>query len=201
MSYRVSYRNAGGLNMGPMAFLLIINFLMYVATSIKPDLFIGLFGLYPRTVLSEPWTVVTSMFIHSPFPNFWHLVANMWMLYFYGSYLIRLIGEGRFMVVYFIGGIVGSLAFILLANPYSVAIGASGAIFALAGALTVLRPRMTVVLFPIPLPMPLWVFVIGGFILLSFAGGVAWQAHLGGLVFGLIIGYFFRRKRRGFYLD
>jgi membrane associated rhomboid family serine protease len=207
MSYRVSYRNAGGLNMGPMAFLLIINFLMWVATSIKPDLFIGLFGLYPRTVLSEPWTVVTSMFIHSPFiisqpfSSIWHILANMWMLYFFGSYLIRLIGEGRFMVVYFIGGIVGSLAFILLANPYSVAIGASGAIFALAGALTVLRPRMTVVLFPIPLPMPLWVFVIGGFILLSFAGGVAWQAHLGGLVFGLIIGYFFRRKRRGFYLD
>ena len=68
--------------------------------------------------------------------------------------------------------------------------------FAVAGALTVLRPKSTVFNFPIPAPIPLWIAVIGGFLLLSFMPSVAWQAHLGGLVLGLIAGYLFRRRRR-----
>jgi membrane associated rhomboid family serine protease len=55
---------------------------------------------------------------------------------------------------------------------------------------------MRVFIFPIPVPMPLWVAIIGGSILISFLPGIAWQAHLGGLVAGLLCGYYFRKKGR-----
>ena len=93
----------------------------------------------------------------------------------------------------------GSVLFILLAPPYSIAIGASGAVFALGGALTVMRPKLRVFVFPIPVPLPLWVAVIGGFFIISFFPHIAWQAHLGGLAFGLIAGYFFRKRERLFF--
>ena len=84
----------------------------------------------------------------------------------------------------------------LLAPSSYIAVGASGAIFALGGALAVMRPRLKVFVFPVPVPVPLWAAVIGGFFIISLLPGIAWQAHLGGLVFGLIAGYFFRRRER-----
>jgi len=79
------------------------------------------------------------------------------------------------------------------------AVGASGAIFALGGALTILVPYVKVYIFPIPAPLPLWVAVIGGFVILSFLPGVAWEAHLGGLLTGLAAGLVFRRGRRYYF--
>ncbi len=93
----------------------------------------------------------------------------------------------------------GSALFILLAPPYSIAIGASGAVFALGGALAVMRPKLRVFIFPIPVPIPLWAAVIGGFLIISLFPGIAWQAHLGGLVFGVTAGYFFRKRERLFF--
>ena len=196
MSYRVSYRSGGGLNLGPIGFLIIINLILYVATSIKPDLFIGLFGLSRMSFPGQWWTVITSMFIHAPFPNFWHILFNMLTLYFFGNYLISLVNERNFLITYFLGGLLGSFSFLLLSSPFSIAIGASGAVFSLAGALTVLRPRLKVFIIPIPIPIPLWVASII-FVMLSFSVGIAWQAHLGGIVFGVIIGYIFKRRQRG----
>jgi len=123
----------------------------------------------------------------------------MLTLYFFGTYLYRLIGQGKFLFVYFGGGILGSILFILLAPPFSIAVGASGAVFALAGALVVMRPKLPVLIFPIPVPIPLWLAVIGGFLILSFLPYIAWQAHLGGLVLGLIAGSFFRKRERYFF--
>ena len=117
-------------------------------------------------------------------------------LYFFGKYLSALVGERKFLIVYFIGGILGNIFYILLAPPLSIAIGASGAVFALGGVMAVMRPKLRVFVFPIPAPLPLWAAVIGGFLIISFFPNVAWQAHLGGLVFGLTIGYFFRKRER-----
>ena len=93
----------------------------------------------------------------------------------------------------------GNVLFILLAPPLSRVIGASGAVFALGGALAVMRPKLRVFVFPLPVPIPLWAAVIGGFLIISFFPDIAWQAHLGGLVSGLIAGYFFRKREHFFF--
>ncbi len=123
----------------------------------------------------------------------------MLALFFFGRYLSALVGTNRFLIVYFVGGIIGSIFYVILAPPISMAVGASGAIFALAGALVVMRPKTRVFIFPIPVPLPLWAAVIGGFLVLSLFPNVAWQAHLGGLVVGLISGYFFRKRERFYF--
>lgn len=189
------YRGYRTFSLSPVFISIVANLLMFVATSVSPTLVFRL-GLVPAVFLSQPWTIVTSMFVHS---GLWHLIANMLTLYFFGSSFSRLVGDVRFLVVYFSGGILGNVLYILLGEPLSVAIGASGAIFALGGALAVMTPKLRVIIFPIPAPLPLWIAVIGGFVILSFLPFVAWQAHLGGLVAGLIAGYFFKKKARYYY--
>ena len=191
----MAYRRYQGFKQTTIWVLIGVNFLLFIATLIAPNL-IFLLGLQPASFLQHPWTIVTNLFIHG---GLWHILANMLALFFFGTYLARLIGERKFLIVYFCGGILGNILFILLGPAFSIAVGASGAIFALGGALAVMTPKLRVFIFPIPVPMPLWVAVIGGFIVLSFIPSIAWQAHLGGLVFGLIAGYFFRRRLRYVY--
>ena len=144
-----------------------------------------------------PWTIVTNLFVHA---GIGHIIANMITLYFFGGFLSRLIGGRSFLIVYFLGGILGNICYLLLPpSPLAIAVGASGAIFALGGVLTVMVPKLRVFVFPIPAPLPLWVAVIGGFFIISFLPYVAWQAHLGGLVLGLIAGLFFRKRQRRFF--
>ena len=189
MAYRSSNTIAAWL-------LIVINLLIFIVTLINSDL-IYTFGLARATFLEEPWTLVTSMFMHS---DLWHILANMLTLYFFGGYLNRLLGTTRFLIVYFAGGIAGGLLYLLLASSsYTVVVGASGAIFALGGVLAVMRPQLRVLVFPIPVPIPIWIAIIGVFVIFSFLPNVAWQGHLGGLVVGLVAGYFFRRRGRYYY--
>jgi membrane associated rhomboid family serine protease len=167
--------------------------IVFIATTISPDL-IYLLGLSRFDLASKPWTLITNIFVHG---GIGHIFTNMLTLYFFGTYLCTLMGEKRFLIVYFVGGLVGNIFYILLASPFSLAVGASGAIFALGGVLAVMRPNLRVFVFPVPAPIPLWLAVIGGFIIISFFPNIAWQAHLGGLVFGLVVGYFFKRRERG----
>lgn len=196
----MSYRRSD--NIVPVLVIIILCFLAYIATIVADMMghdLIQLLGLQTATFLEHPWTIVTNLFMHG---SIWHILFNMITLYFFGTFLIRLVGTRDFLLIYFLGGIAGNLVFMLFAyfnfltSPLSIVIGASGAIFALGGALAVLTPRLRVFVFPIPVPMPLWVAVIGGFVLLIFVGGVAWQGHLGGLVFGLLAGLFLRRRIR-----
>ncbi|MDX9986557.1 MAG: rhomboid family intramembrane serine protease, partial [Dehalococcoidales bacterium] len=145
--------------------------------------------------IERPWGLITRVFTHY---DLFHLFANMFTLYFFGNYVLRLVGVRKFIILYLAGGILGGAFFVLL-SPYSLAIGASGAVFALGGALAILVPNSRVIIFPLPVPMPLWIAVIGGFIILSFMSGVAWQAHLGGLLTGLVAGLIFKRSSRYFY--
>jgi len=192
MAYRFSRPTAVWIIIG-------INLLIFIATLINRDLVL-LLGFQPASLLDRPWTIVTNLFVHS---GIWHIFANMITLYFFGSYISRLIGTPKFLIVYFSGGILGNIFFFLLPpSPLSIAIGASGAVFALGGVLAVMMPRLRVFVFPIPAPIPLWLAVIGGFIILSIFApwlGIAWQAHLGGLLLGLVAGYFFRRRMRYYY--
>ena len=193
MTFRANYRSNQGFSLGPLAFLIISNLIVFIVTTFRPG-FIYQLGLSGNDFLTHPWTIVTNMFVHA---NFGHIFANMLTLYFYGTYLVNLVGEKRFFIVYFLGGLLGNILYLLLANPFAVSVGASGAVFAVGGALAVLRPRMTVFVFPLPIALPLWVVVIGGFLIMT-SPGIAWQAHLGGLLFGLAAGLVFRRRLRGY---
>ena len=188
MTYR-SYRRYAE---APILFLIALNVVLYIATLADPDLLYTL-GLQPSTWMERPWTLITNLFVHG---GLWHIAANMLTLYFFGRYLCMMVGDARFLTLYFLGGIAGNFLYILLSSSNAWVIGASGAIFAIAGALTVMAPKMRVFIFPIPAPLPLWVAVIGGFVILSFFPNVAWQAHLGGLAIGLAAGYFFKSRKR-----
>lgn len=179
----------------PVIVLIIINVLVYLAIHICSLMDISLvryLALGIATFFSAPWTIFTYMFTHQ---SFLHLLANMVTMYFFGSFLNRITGVRTFLTVYLVGGIVAGIFVLLLSfPPYYLTIGASGAVFALGGALTVLVPQLKVYIFPIPAAMPLWVAILVGFLILALMPGVSWQGHLGGLLAGLAAGWYLRRR-------
>lgn len=189
---QMSHRSYSRYITSSVLVLIAVNVVLYIATLADPDLIYRL-GLQSSTWMERPWTLLTNLFIHG---GLWHLAANMITLFFFGRYLSMMVGETRFLIVYFLGGIIGNFFFILLGPSNTLVIGASGAVFAAGGAFTLLAPKMKVFVFPIPVPLPLWVAVVGGFIILSFLPFVAWEAHLGGLLVGLAAGYFFKKRQR-----
>ena len=194
MSSRMNYRGSPGATLGPLGFLIVANIIVFIVTLVRPQL-VDYLGLSGQAFLSQPWTIVTNLFVHA---SFGHIFGNMLTLYFYGSYLVNLLGERKFFLVYFLGGLVGNIVYLLIANPYTIAIGASGAVFAVGGTLMMLRPKLKVFIFPLPVALPLWAVVMGGFFILM-SPGIAWQAHLGGLALGLAAGYYFRRRTGIYY--
>jgi len=170
-----------------------------------------LLSLQPAVILQGRyfWTFLTSMFLHA---GLWHLIANMISLIFIGGFVEKLIGKKRFLCLYFVGGFVASLFFVFLAgffgstelgarffgSPNSLAVGASGAIFAIGGLLAVLIPKMKVLVFFV-IPMPIWAAMIGlTFVIWLFSATLSLPigntAHLGGLVLGVGYGLFLKYK-------
>lgn len=192
LAYNCVMRTYRAVNLNVLWFLVALNVLIFIITLLRPDPVLNLLGLTPALLPKQPWTIVTSMFVHG---SLWHILFNMIALYFLGSFLIRVAGEKSFLAIFFLGGVAGNILFTLLAYPYSTGIGASGAIFALGGALAVMVPRVPVFILFIPVPVPLWVAIII-FFLFSFLPNIAWQAHLGGLLLGLIAGLILRRRKR-----
>jgi membrane associated rhomboid family serine protease len=182
------------VNLNALWFLIALNVLIFIITLLRPEA-VYVLGLTPAYLSQQPWTIITSMFVHG---SIWHILFNMISLYFLGSFFLRAAKEKSFLVVYFLGGLAGNLLFVLLAHPLSTGIGASGAIFAIGGALVVTVPNVRVFIIPIPVPMPLWVAILI-FFFLSFLPGIAWQAHLGGLLLGLIAGLILKKRRQIYY--
>ena len=160
-------------------------------------------ALKPLDILAgrNLWTIFTSMFMHaSP----WHLIMNMLSLIFLGSFLERLIGKRRFIWIYFLSGIFASLFFVFFASLFNIdinasAVGASGAIFGIAGTLAVLTPKLPVFIMFIPIAMPMWFAIILIMVVLWVLSLIANlpignTAHLGGLIVGLICGFYLRAR-------
>jgi len=194
-------------NKDPVQVLIATNILVFMIELVNTNWVIENFGLQPASILQSPWTVLTSMFIHA---DFMHILYNMFALFMFGLYLERIIGEKWFLRVYFIGGLFASLSYLFtslafgIPNPAVYAVGASGAIFAVMGALVILRPNMTI-LFNFFIPMPLYIWAIMYVIIalpsmFSPIGGIAHNAHLGGLVAGILFGYYFRKRTHEVYV-
>jgi len=178
--------------MNAIAFLVALNALVFFFRIVRPDL-IYVLGLTPALVPQQPWTLITAMFVHA---SFTHILFNMISLFFLGSMFLRLVGETDFLKVFFIGGLAGNVLYVLLGPAMVPGVGASGAIFAIGGALAIMAPKLPVLVFPLPVPVPMWgamtFFLLIGF----FISGIAWQAHLGGFLFGMLAGLYYKRRGR-----
>lgn len=145
----------------------------------------------------QPWAaVLTSMFLHGSIA---HLLFNMWSLWIFGNNVEEAFGHFRYLLFYLFGGIVATIAFVMV-NPGSTVplVGASGAIAAALGAYAVLFPghQILTLLGWILIPLPAILFLGFWFFAQFGLGGTstAWEAHVGGFLFGLVIALMFRRS-------
>ena len=148
----------------------------------------------------EPWRMLTSAFLHSQ-GFILHIVLNMYMLWIFGQALEPLLGRIRFLAVYLISAVGGSVGYYLLTpgyvpgQPLAGVVGASGAIFGLFGAMLVVQRHRG------GDTRQLWVLIAINAGIGFVVPQIAWQAHLGGLVTGAlcaaVIAYIPRGRQQG----
>lgn len=158
------------------------NTLAMVAPALYPELSGGLF---------QPWRLFTVLLVHS---GFWHLGLNMLALWMLGASLEPMLGRVRFLALYLLSGLGGSVAIVLLGFGTSV-VGASGAIFGLFGALLVIGRHIGANVTGIAVVLGINLVITFLPLLTGGRGSVSWQAHLGGLVIGALVGLIFARTR------
>ena len=140
---------------------------------------------YPPYTSIESWRMLTSLFVHG---SILHILFNMYSLFILGPELERLVGRWRFLALFLLSGLGGSVA-VLLSSPGSPVIGASGAIFGLFGAYFIIarhlggNSRQLIIVIVINLVI--------GFIVPN----IAWQAHVGGLLIGALVAFVLVRTR------
>jgi membrane associated rhomboid family serine protease len=179
--------------------------------------FIFTWGLIPARLMGDPtnnWnTIYSSMFLHG---GWFHIINNMWVLYIFGDNVEARMGKIKYLLFYLLSGTAAGLlqTYVLPASQVPM-IGASGAIAGVLGAYLVLFPTSRVAsLVPIffiftVIQIPAFIYLIFWFVSqlysgwLSFQGvggsGIAWWAHIGGFMFGLIMSFFFANRRRTTY--
>ncbi|CAA9273556.1 MAG: Rhomboid family protein, partial [uncultured Corynebacteriales bacterium] len=137
------------------------------------------YGLLPIAVESGQYErVITAAFLHA---GLLHLATNMLTLYVVGTPLERVLRAGRYLAVYLLSAVGGSLLSLWLSPDWSVGVGASGAIFGLFGALLVLRRQVGADARGLAV-------LIGLNLVITFAvPNISWQAHIGGLVTGVLV--------------
>ncbi len=152
-----------------------------------PYLYPGLSGTF------EPWRLLSVLLVHDP-GGIFHVGLNMLALWMIGRSLEPFLGRWRFLSLYLISGLGGSVAVALLGFGTPV-VGASGAIYGLFGALIVVGRHIganitaIIVVLGINLVFTFLPLLLGG------SGTVSWQAHIGGLAVGALIGFIFTRTR------
>ncbi len=153
---------------------------------------------------------LSHMFLHG---GWVHILSNMWILFIFGDNVEDRMGSTRFLIFYLIGGIGAGTMQVLFAGGNTPSIGASGAIAAVLGAYFVFFPRakiltlILIVIIPIFINIPAVIFIGLWFVsqlfsgLLSLGGsagaGIAWWAHVGGFLLGLVLSYPFTAGRGG----
>ncbi|GIW08907.1 MAG: rhomboid family intramembrane serine protease [Dehalococcoidia bacterium] len=180
----------------------------YAFSFVPADLSLFLLGRAPAEVLI---TLVTAMFLHA---SLGHLLGNLVFLWVFGDNVEHRLGSGLFLVFYFVCGLAATLTQYLI-DPVSTIpnLGASGAISGVLGAYFVLFPGNLVRVFVWPFSLFLGTVAIPALIMLGFwfllqlwggvdqfgqvsSGGVAFWAHVGGFVAGMVLSVPFRGRRR-----
>ncbi|MDQ0991900.1 rhomboid family intramembrane serine protease [Streptomyces sp. V3I7] len=139
------------------------------------------FGPLEGIAEGQYYRLLTSMFLHG---SFIHILFNMLSLWWIGGPLEAALGRARYLALYFVSGLAGGALTYLLAAPNQPSLGASGAIFGLFGATAVLLRRLNYDMRPV-----IALLVINLIFTFSPGFNIAWQAHIGGLVAGVITGY------------
>lgn len=183
---------------------------MQIAAGYPPQRLLIDFGLVPAQLVHAPldaaWTVMTSMFMHDP-SGWAHLGGNMLFLWIFGDNVEDALGSARYAAFYVLAGLAAAAAQVLI-NPFSPIpmVGASGAISGVLAAYGSLYPRSPIMVlnpilplwfvFGLFLELPAWVIILEYFVVNLLnglgsiglrSGGVAFFAHLGGFVAGLIL--------------
>ncbi len=183
--------------------IIILNVLCFLFEVVQPgymqSAFIAHYALVPDHL--HTYSLVTSMFLHG---GWLHLIGNMWFLWVFGSHIEGVLGSGRFLIFYLISGIASALVqyAINMGSPVPT-LGASGAIAGVMGAFVLIYPRarvvtlifivffITTIEIPAAFMLLYWfaIQLVSG--LMSFSsftdqGGVAWFAHVGGFLAGIL---------------
>jgi len=189
-----------------------LNVLVYlIQMSQGPDLnrFIYIYGLVPArysnpqiadyfSVGQQVFSVLSFMFLHG---GFWHILGNMWTLYIFGDNVEDELGPSRYLLFYLLCGIASGLSHLFFnLNSNVPTIGASGAIAGVMGAYFILHPNsriltlIPIIIIPWFIEIPAY-FFLGLWFIIQFinaaasqsgVGGIAWWAHIGGFIFGII---------------
>lgn len=205
-----------------IVFLVIaLNVLVFLFQATLPaprlEAFIQSYGMIPREITTGvdipppgprpiQTTLITSMFMHG---GWLHLIGNMLYLWVFGNNVEDVFGHVGFLIFYLVTGLAASFLQIAIAPSSRIPnIGASGAIAGVLGAYLIFFPRARIdtLVGRVVVPLPA-IYVLGFWIVLQFfqglaalspeaaeAGGVAWWAHIGGFIAGLIIAVFFRGR-------
>lgn len=202
--------------------IIIINIMVMIMTSLNEDFMYEKFALfYPTSPFYHWWQPLTHMFMHG---GFWHLFFNMYTLFIFGTHLERIWGTRKFLLFYFVTGIGaaavhtgvewlqvqnwmaaaadGSLAaqnaiHMLKMTP---TVGASGAIYGVLMGYAMLYPDsvLTLIFPPISMKAKWFVLVFAAIELLTgvtgTGGGIGHFAHLGGLIFGFILIWYWKKR-------
>lgn len=163
--------------------------------------FIATFGIVPDRLNYE--SLLTSMFLHG---GWLHLIGNMWFLWIYGDNVEDVLGHGKFLIFYLLCGLAAAAVQVMI-NPYSrvPTIGASGAIAGVMGAYLIKFPHSRIVtlvfifIFFTTMEIPAAFMLVYWFLIQVFSGvgsvgysnvssgGVAWFAHIGGFIAGMVL--------------
>lgn len=158
--------------------VIVLNVLVYLLQWIIPGLTNSLV-LAPAIAAYEPWRLITSAFAHS-MGSFLHLAMNMYGIYIFGTLLEPRLGRLRFAWLYALSAIGGSLGILLLSEPLSATLGASGALAGLfLATFVVFRSNKQAL-------RQMGIILVLNIVLGFVVSGISWQGHLGGAVTGII---------------
>ena len=198
--------------------LLAVNVAIFLLTyvfSADPNAVYSEFALFPIEIkqgldVGDMRNILTSMFMHA---GWFHLLGNMLYLWVFGDNIEDRLGHFKYLLFYLAGGVFAAFAH-YFTNPTSAipTVGASGAIAAVLGAYLVIYPQSRVYTFipigffarlrlvPAVVVLGMWfilqLFSGVGSLAMADQGGTAYWAHIGGFVFGLLIGFFFKKSGR-----